>query len=132
MTITKTINIACSAGKAFAFIANPSNWALYAIHNVKSIKQDDHGDWLMETPRGNGKLVIHPNKDLGILDHDFIDAREGIWTVPTRIVATPSGCHLMMTFSKPEQLTPSMFEEGMKLLNEELLELKKLLEEKQY
>ena len=130
MTITKTININCSAEKAFDFISNPANWAFYAIHNVISINKNEKGDWIMQTPRGPGKLIMYPNKALGVFDHDFIDAGEGKWSVPARVVALPNGCQLMMTFSKPDQMPNEMFEDGMKLLQEELTVLKKLLEEK--
>ena len=130
MTVTKTININCSADKLFEFLANPANWSLYAIHNVQSIQQNEKGDWIIQTPRGAGKLIIYPNKLPGILDHDFIDAGEGKWTVPARVISTPSGCHLMMTFTKPDNFPLQMFEHGMKLLEEELLVLKKLLEKK--
>lgn len=48
--------------------------------------------------------------------------------VPARVVPTPDGCHLTMTFSKPAELPIHLFEEGMKLLEEELEMLKKTLE----
>ena len=128
MTITKAININCTADKAFDFIANLTNWTSYAIHNVLSINKNENGDWIMQTPRGPGKLVLYPNKSLGIFDHDFIDAGEGKWSVPARVVSTPYGCHLMMTFSKPDPMPNEMFEEGMRLLQEELSVLKKILE----
>jgi hypothetical protein len=128
MTITKSININCPVEKTFEFVANAANWPQFAIHNIYSIQLAEDGYWLMETPRGAGKLKIHPQKRYGLLDHEFIDKREGKWIVPTRVVPTPDGCHLTMTFSKPAELPTQLFEEGMKLLEEELETLKKILE----
>jgi hypothetical protein len=128
MTVTKSININCSVEKAFEFVADAANWPKFAIHNVFSIQPAGDGYWLMETPRGEGKLKIYPQQQYGLLDHEFLDKGEGKWTVPARVVPTPDGCHLMMTFSKPAGLPTLLFEEGMKLLEEELATLKKILE----
>jgi hypothetical protein len=129
MTTTKSISINCPVEKAFDFVANAANWPQFAIHNVFSIQLAENGYWLMETPRGEGKLKIHPQKQYGLLDHEFLDKGEGKWVVPARVVSTPEGCHLMMTFSKPPELPAQLFEEGMKLLEEEFLTLKKILEQ---
>lgn len=128
MTLTKFININCPVEKAFDFVANAANWPQFAIHNVFSVKPAEDGYWLMETPRGEGKLKVHPQMKYGLLDHEFVDKGEGKWVVPARVVPTPEGCHLMMTFSKPPALTDQLFEQGMKLLDEELATLKKILE----
>ena len=82
----------------------------------------------MQTPRGEGKLNIHSILRYGLLDLEFIDKREGKWIVPAQVVPTPDGCHLTMTFSKPKELPTQLFEEGMKLLEEELETLKQILE----
>lgn len=46
------------------------------------------GWWLMDTPRGPGRLRIRPDERTGILDQELIDAQEGRWIVPTRVVAS--------------------------------------------
>jgi hypothetical protein len=65
---------------------------------------------------------------LGILDHEFIDAQEGRWEVPTRVVPAGGGSVFMMTLANPPAMTEQEFLAGMKLLDEELATLKRLLE----
>jgi hypothetical protein len=128
MTRTKTINIKCPVDKAFDFLADAARWPQFAIHNIRSIRPVDNDYWLIDTPRGEGRLKIYPNRTYGLLDHEFLDAGEGKWIVPARVVATPTGCHLMMTFSKPDKLPQDMFDKGMLLLDEEFEVLKGILE----
>ena len=54
----------------------------------------------METPIGPAKLRIRPNKELGILDHDFL-APDASWTVPARVVPNADGAEFMITFFHP-------------------------------
>lgn len=78
--------------------------------------------------RRNFKVKMRSDKTTGILDHDFIDFGEGHWSVPCRVVSGNLGAHFMITFTKPEQMPDDAFEMGMKLLDEELLKLKEVLE----
>lgn len=67
----------------------------WAIHNVKGIRPLGNNEWEIETPRGAGKLVPHFEQEFGILDHEFIDPKEGAWAVSPRIVpAGAGGCRL--------------------------------------
>ena len=127
-TVTKTINIKASPDKVWDYFNDLSKWPIWAIHNVKSAKQGQNGYWLMEGPRGISKVKMNSNKATGILDHDFIDPGEGHWKVPCRVVLGSEGSHLMITFTKPDQMPDKAFEMGMKLLDEELIKLKEVLE----
>jgi ketosteroid isomerase-like protein len=129
VSMTKTIAIARSAGESFDFIADPRTMPEWAIHNVTAIRDLGNGRWEMETPRGKGTLVPHYERTSGILDHEFIDAGEGVWPVTGRVVAvSPSESVYMITLPKPEGLPVEMFEAGMKLMDEELAELKACIE----
>ena len=126
--VTKTVFVKCPAKNLFDFLANAENWPRWAVHNVRVVRPGSDGWWLMDTPRGPGRLRIRPHERMGILDHEFIDAREGRWLVPTRVVAVGDGALLMMTFAKPDALPDEAFRQGMRLLDEELETLKRLLE----
>ena len=128
ITVTKTVNIKASADKVWDYVNDLSKWAEWAIHNVNRVRQGDNGFWLMDGPRGTSKVKMKSDKATGILDHDFIDPGEGHWSVPCRVVAGNLGSHFMITFTKPEQMPDEAFEMGMKLLDEELLKLKEVLE----
>ncbi len=127
-TITKTINIKVSPDKAWDYVNDLSKWADWAIHNVKSVRQGDNGFWLMDGPGGISSVKMNSDKTTGILDHDFIDPGEGHWKVLCRVVAGNLGSHFMITFTKPFQMPDEAFEMGMKVLDEELLKLKEVLE----
>lgn len=126
--VTKTAFVKCPAKKLFDFLANAQNWPRWAVHNVLAVRPDSGGWWLMDTPRGPGRLRIRADERTGVLDHEFIDAQEGRWMVPTRVVKVSDGALLMMTFAKPDALPDEAFRQGMRLLDEELETLKRLLE----
>ena len=128
-TVTKTIFANCPASKLFRFLANAENWPQWAIHNVLAIRPGNDGWWLLETPQGPGRLRIRANERQGILDHEFIDAQECRWDVPARVVAVEDGSLFMLTLRKPGPMPTDVFEIGMKLLDEELAVLKRVVED---
>lgn len=126
--VTKSVVINCSPQEVFAFLANGENWPKFAVHNIFSIRPGTGGDWIIDTPRGPGRLRLKPTAEFGIIDHEFIDAQEGRWEVPARVVAAADGAVFMMTLTKPEPMPESDFYTGMRLLDEEMETLKLLLE----
>lgn len=129
MTITKTININTSPDKVWDYVNNLSNWPEWAIHNITDSNKGDDEYWLMKGPRGVSKVKMYSNKVFGILDHEFIDPSEGSWLVPCRVIAGHEGAHFMISFTKPAQMPNEAFKMAMKLLDEELLALKQIIEE---
>ena len=128
-SVTKYVQIEKPAGDAFAFLSDPATMPKWAIHNVRAIKPVGDGRWEMDTPRGKGTLVPHYQNENGILDHEFIDAAEGRWWVPARVV--PIGASVstyIITLTRPEGLPREMFEAGMKLMDDELAALKACVE----
>lgn len=71
-------------------------------------------------------LHIRGVEDLGILDHDFIDAQEGKWTVPARIVPVSTGSLFLMTLEKPAGMPDEGFERGLRELDDELAQLARI------
>jgi Polyketide cyclase / dehydrase and lipid transport len=128
MTITKTVNIQATTDKVWNYVNDLSKWAEWAIHNVIRVRRGSDEFWLMDGPGGTSKVKMNSQKATGLLDHDFIDPGEGYWTVSCRVVEGNLGAHFMITFTKPAQMPDEAFEMGMKLLDEELLKLKEVLE----
>lgn len=127
--VTKTVFVNCPARKLFDFLANAENWPRWAVHNILAIRPGSDAWWSMDTPRGPGRLRIMPDERRGILDHEFIDAQEGHWNVPARVVVAGSGSLFMLTLTKPDPMPTELFEFGMKMLDDELQALKRLMEE---
>ena len=126
-SITKSVSIDAPRDRVFAFLADVANWPKWAIVNVKSVKRGDNDWWDMRTPAGMAKLCIRPNAELGVLDHDF-NTPDVSWTVPARVVPNGSGCEFMITFFQPPVFTKEFFEEQAALVDEELAQLKLLME----
>lgn len=126
MIVTKSIHLACSPRAAWSFLADGGRWPAWAIRNVLASKAIGKDRWEIQTPRGRGTLHIHGVEDFGILDHDFIDAKEGRWTVPARIVSVSTGSLFLMTLEKPTGMPDEAFERGLQELDDELSQLARL------
>lgn len=126
-SITKTISIDAPKDRVFAFLADASNWPKWATVNVRSVRQADDTWWDLETSAGMAKLRIRPNAEFGILDHDF-NAPDASWTVPARLVPNGSGCDFLITFFQPPGFTREFFEAQATLIDQELAQLKLLME----
>jgi hypothetical protein len=124
--VTKSILLPCSPQAAWTFLADGGKWPSWAIHNVLASKSVSKDRWEIQTPRGRGVLHIRGVEDLGILDHDFIDAQEGKWTVPARVVPISVGSLFLMTLEKPAGMPDEAFECGLKELDDELAQLARI------
>lgn len=81
------------------------------------------------TPRGAGRLAPHYEPTFGILDHEFIDPREGSWVVSARIApAGPTDSIYMITLVKPPQIPEEAFHQGTPLVEEEFKTMQRILE----
>lgn len=126
IVVTKSILLPCSPQTAWTFLADGGQWPSWAIRNVLASKLVSKDHWEILTPRGLGVLHIRGVEDLGILDHDFIDAQEGKWTVPARIVPVSTGSLFLMTLEKPAGMPDEGFERGLKDLDDELAQLARI------
>lgn len=128
VSTTRSVEIRKPAETAYAFLADPSTMSRWAIHNVQSIAPIDAKTWKIETPRGSGRFVPHFSGN-GVLDHEFIDAREGRWSVAARVVPLGSDVSLyQITLSKPDGMPDELFWQGIPLIDEELQALKSCVE----
>jgi hypothetical protein len=127
--VTLSVQIGRPAAEAYQFIADPATMSQWAIHNVKSIRPMGQNEWEIQTPRGAGRLIPHYNQTSGILDHEFVDPKEGSWEVSARIV--PAGAKdsvYMITLVKPPSMSEEAFRQGMPLVEEELQTMRRILD----
>jgi len=128
VSTTRSVEIAASAHTAYAFLSDPANMARWAIHNIRSIHRNEDA-WVMETPRGTGRFIPHFNAAHGILDHEFVDPREGCWSVPARVVPLgPAASLYQITLTKPQGMLEEKFWEGIPFVDQELEVLKSCVE----
>tara|TARA_R110000868_G_scaffold335954_8_gene596850 strand:+ start:3901 stop:4734 length:834 start_codon:yes stop_codon:yes gene_type:complete len=128
-TTVKSIAIKCKSADAFAFLVDAQNWPRWAVHGVKSVRPGAGGFWDMETSNGPGQLKVDGNAASGIVDTTFVDGQSNRWTVPGRVVDAGGGAVVVMVFTKPASMTDDQFKQDMKLIEEELAVLKKILEQ---
>ncbi|HUB25630.1 MAG TPA: SRPBCC family protein [Tepidisphaeraceae bacterium] len=124
--VTKSIPLQCSPQAAWKLLADGGQWPRWAIRNVLASKPVGKDRWEIQTPRGPGVLHIRGVEAYGILDHDFIDPKEGKWTVPARVVPTSTGSLFIMTLEKPAGMPAEAFERGLQGLDDELVQLARL------
>jgi hypothetical protein len=128
-SVTLTVQIACPAAEAYQFIADPATMPQWAIHNVKAIRPVGRNEWEIQTPRGAGRLIPHFDQRSGILDHEFVDPKEGSWEVSARIVSAGTKDSVyMITLVKPPSMPEEAFRQGMPLVEEELQTMKRVLD----
>src|ERR1700683_43963 len=115
--VSKSIPLACSPQAAWNLLADGGEWPRWAIRNVLASKPVGENRWEIQTPRGPGVLQIRGVEANGILDHGFIDPKEGKWTVPARVVPLSMGSLFIMTLEKPVGMSDDVFERGLKGLD---------------
>ncbi len=92
-------------------------------------KKDDDGWWSFTSQSGPARLKFKENKQLGILDHQFID-NEATWNVPMRVVANGEDSAIIITLIKPASVSDQIFDERMKELETIMQTMKQIIEEK--
>ena len=92
-------------------------------------KKNDDGWWSFTTQSGPAKLKFRENKQLGILDHQFVD-NEATWEVPMRVVNHGEDSAVIITLIKPPSVSDETFNARMKELESVMQTMKKIIEEK--
>ena len=107
--VTKSVELSCPVEQAFAFLAHVPAWAQWATYSVRQARRCEDGSWSIKSYRGNTRLTMRAEAAHGILDHDYQDSDGNAWTIPARVVATPTGCMLMMTLCQPAAVPDATF-----------------------
>ena len=92
-------------------------------------KKADDGWWSFNSQSGPSKLKFKENKQLGILDHQFVD-NEATWNVPMRVVANGEDSAVIITLIKPTSVSDETFDDKMKELEAVMQNMKQILDEK--
>lgn len=104
-------------------------WPLWAFNRIHEVSRRPDGNYSAKTPKGPVIIELHANAELGLLDHAFHVPNVAPRIVPCRVVPVMNGCLLTMTFIRPARMQPQVFELDMADIEEELRELKELLED---
>jgi len=94
---------------------------------MSDAEKDDDGWWSFTTPRGSAKMKFNENKELGILDHLFVD-NEAKWHVPMRVVSNGENSAVIITLIKPDNFSDPLFDERMKEMEIIMENMKQIIE----
>jgi hypothetical protein len=110
--------------RAFAYLADWRTQPEWATNFVKAVRQED-SQLYMTTPFGEVPIEWRTDPRLGTIDILFPDGN----LLPTRLTAMGDGSLVYtFTFSMPAEATEEAFREGQHGMDEELLNLKRILE----
>ena len=92
-----------------------------------AIKSSD-GWWSFSTIRGPAKLKFNENRQLGILDYQFVD-NEAKWNVPMRVISNGNDSAVITTIIKPEGISDQSFDERMIEIEKIMESMKQIIEQ---
>jgi len=90
--------------------------------------KNSDGWWSFTTFRGPAKLKFNENKQLGILDYQFVD-NEAQWNVPMRVVSNGNDSAVITTIIKPDGISDKSFDERMIELEKIMESMKQIIEQ---
>jgi hypothetical protein len=126
---TATIFIEADPDRVFEYVRVPESQPSWAITFVRSTRPLSNGRYVMQTPAG--ELIYRIEEDPRCRTVDFVyETPEGEKTMmlPTRVVPHGSGSVFTFTIHRQPGMGDVEWEEGQRGLDEELSELKNLLE----
>jgi len=91
-----------------------------------AIKSND-GWWSFTTLRGPAKLKFNENRQLGILDYQFVDS-EAKWNVPMRVISNGNDSAVITTIIKPDGISDQSFDERMIEIEKIMESMKQIIE----
>lgn len=118
---TITISVKRKTGDVFEAILN------LPPKMVPDAEKKEGNWWSFTTERGPAKLKFFENKQLGILDYQFIDT-EAKWDVPMRVVPNGDSSEILITLIKPEGMNEEVFEKRTKEMEQITQTMKQIIE----
>jgi len=91
-----------------------------------AMKSND-GWWSFTTLRGPAKLKFYENRQLGILDYQFVD-NEAKWNVPMRVISNGNDSAVITTIIKPDGISDQSFDERMIEIEKIMESMKQIIE----
>ncbi len=116
--IVKTLVVNKKPERVIDFFSNVKNWETGGV--LRHAKKVDAKSWEVVTPLGKARVRLRHNKQIGILDHDFVlaggaEGRGGSkWTVFCRVTPNESGSTTSWLFICPESMSQEQFESQLK------------------
>ncbi len=127
-TATRSVGIAATTDKVFATLSDVRTWPKWAKHSFKSVRSGSGNVWDVDTAQGPARITLKLDAASGVVDHVVTDNKGGSWPIPGRVVPAGGGAVVMLTFTKPATYSDAQFAADMRIADEELAALKRLVE----
>ncbi|TJY65328.1 SRPBCC family protein [Sinimarinibacterium sp. CAU 1509] len=124
---TLSVGIACAPATAYAYLAQPENFAQWASGLADTLECVD-GQWHAQTPAGPARLHFSAPNDWGVADHTIEFSGDGRVYVPLRVVANASGSEVCLTLFKQPLMSDADFARDIGWVQRDLQTLKTVLE----
>jgi len=115
------------AAEAYAFLAQPENFAKWASGLAGSLRREGD-EWIAETPEGRAVVRFSEPNSHGVLDHAVTLPRGVTVYVPLRVLPSGSGCELVLTLFRQPHMTDEQFAADEAWVMRDLAAAKRLLE----
>lgn len=112
----------------YDFISNLENLPRWASSTFPSVKEVS-GEWVVDTPHGQNKVMLAERNNSGILDH-HVRLTSGVEVyVPMRVVKNGNGSEVMLTVFQTPEMADEGFIKDIEKVEKDLIHLKTILEE---
>jgi hypothetical protein len=130
MMKSKMMNISIKTDPkiVYDFVSNLENLPRWASSTFPSIKEVN-GEWVVDTPHGQNKVMLAERNNFGILDH-HVRLTSGIEVyVPMRVVKNGNGSEVMLTVFRTPEMTDEGYAKDIETVEKDLNHLKTIIEE---
>jgi len=125
---TLSITINRDPRAIYEFASNPQNLPKWAKGLGRSVELVN-GKWIAETPQGPVTIRFVRKNEFGILDH-YVTPAPGVEVfVPMRVVPNGSGGEVIFTLFQLPRISDEKYAEDVRLVEQDLKNLKRILEE---
>ena len=126
---TISVSIRCDARRVYDFVAKPEHLPDWAKGLCLSVKKN--GDWTAETLSGRVRIRFTERNDFGVLDHYVTLSTGATLHVPMRVVPNGSGSEVLLTIFRQKGMTEQQYAEDIRLVEQDLRNLKRIMESDQ-
>jgi hypothetical protein len=124
---TATVFIGAAPDKVFEYVRVPENQPSWAINFALSTRPLSDGRYVMRTPFGEMTYRVEVDRRCRTVDFVF-ESPDGENVLPTRVVPHGPGAVFTFTIHRVSGVSDADWEGGQRGLDEEVAELKRLLE----
>jgi len=123
-----SIAIARPYATVYGFLAEPANFALWAMGLADTLHRDQAGTWRASGPSGEVVVRFTPENAFGICDHTVVLPDGAEVYVPMRVIANADGAEVLFTLFRQPGMSDAVFARDIAWVRRDLAALRAILE----